>query len=138
MVKIANIRKLIEDKEAILYSYLDDKDKDLIQMYFSVLAEQDKNKILRLLEKFASKGEIKNKEKFKFLQGSNRIFEFKSYQHRLLCFYLPDRTKKSLILTHGFQKQRGKTPSEQISKAERIQNILLVKNKNNELIIMEE
>jgi len=68
-----------------------------------------------LLKRTADFGLPKNTEKFKSLKGSG-IYEFKSYQVRILCFF--DR-EKVIILTHGFIKKRDKAPRREITKAEK-------------------
>lgn len=59
-----------------------------------------------------SHGPPANEEKFKKLGG--KIFEFKSYQDRLLCFF---DGKGVLIVTHGYKKKGNQTPKSEIKKA---------------------
>jgi phage-related protein len=75
-----------------------------------------------LLEQMAERGIIKNKQKFKHLQG--KVWEFKSGQHRVLCF----QEGRKWILTHGFQKKRDKTPRKEIRRAESIMEQHLERN----------
>ncbi len=59
-----------------------------------------------------------NIERFRKLGGkSGKIYEFKIYPKvRILCFQL----RKTWLLTHGFNKETGKTPQRQIERAEDI------------------
>ena len=87
-----------------------------IKDFVEGLEESDKKKVSALLKRSADFGLPKNPEKFKSLKGSG-IYEFKSYQVRILCFF--DR-EKVIILTHGFIKKRDKTPKREITKAEKL------------------
>ena len=80
-------------------------------------------------EKFAAlfawmgdQGKIWNERKFKHLTGSDQIFEFKSEDGRVLCFF---RVGKRLIITHGFSKRGDKTPKGEVELAETIKRDLL-------------
>ncbi len=84
----------------------------LVQEFIEGLNEPDKQKVLALLQRSADNGPPKNKEKFNHLK--DKIFEFKSYQMRLLCFFATD---KVILLTHGFIKKKDKTPREEIERA---------------------
>ncbi len=80
------------------------------------LAIADKKKVVALLKRTGDHGLPVNEEKFKKLQGYD-LWEFKSYQVRLMCFLYGDDI---VILTHGFRKQRNKTPRTEIERALRI------------------
>jgi len=60
-------------------------------------------------------GRIANERKFKHLTGSDQIFEFKSDDGRILCFFF---FGKRIILTNGFRKKGDKTPKGEIARAE--------------------
>jgi hypothetical protein len=63
----------------------------------------------------ASQGAIKNREKFKKIEG--QLFEFKSYQIRMPCFFDP---KNRIVITHGFMKKTDNIPPKEIERAEAI------------------
>jgi phage-related protein len=77
--------------------------------FIEQLELDEQAKLLSLLERTADYGPPRNTEKFKKLGGD--IWEFKSYQVRILCF---------IIATHGFKKKRDKTPKREIERAERM------------------
>ena len=79
------------------------------------LPEGDQLKIVRLLKEFAERGEIRNTQKFRLEQKP--IYAFKSFQIRILCFYLPGSSKRTIVLTHGFVKKGDKLPKREILKA---------------------
>jgi hypothetical protein len=82
------------------------------------LVESDQKRIVRLLREFADRGGIQNEEKFKLEQGP--IFAFKASRVRLLCFYLPNAARRTIVLTHGFLKTSRRLPGRELAKAERI------------------
>ena len=58
---------------------------------------------------------------FKFLEGTDGLFEIKikvgSDSYRIFCFF--DKGNL-IILLNGFQKKTGRTPGNEIKKAERL------------------
>lgn len=87
------------------------------------LYPKDYDKLLHYFQQFADKGQIFNVEIFK--QLSNNIFEFKTKNVRVLCFLLPGRRPKTIILNHYRKKQKRKSPSKEIDKAQRISNEII-------------
>jgi phage-related protein len=83
--------------------------------YISNLLEADKKKVFALLERTAAHGPPHNEQKFRKVEGD--LFEFKSFQDRLLCFFQPNSV---IILTHGFRKKRERIPRGEIQRAERL------------------
>lgn len=78
----------------------------------------------KTFEKVCSILDYRNTEKFEWLSGDHAkgVCEFKKDQHRLMgCDggSLQDR-RQLLLLTHGFQKKKRKTPRTQIQRALRI------------------
>ena len=73
-------------------------------------------KFAALFVKLGDVGKIFNEQKFKHLTGTNQLFEFKSDQGRVLCFFF---VGKRVILTHGFLKKKDKTPKNEIERAEK-------------------
>lgn len=101
-----------KDKKTILYVLIGSK--CWVREYIEGLEAQDASRLLPLLLRIEDHGPPKNTEKFKPLEDG--IFEIKSYQDRLLCFY--DRNKRnSLILTHGVKKKTQKLPKNEIERA---------------------
>jgi mRNA-degrading endonuclease RelE of RelBE toxin-antitoxin system len=84
--------------------------------FFDQLDERDQAKVQALLEMMASQGVIKNREKFKKIDGE--LFEFKSGQIRLPCFF---DSKNRVVITHGFRKKSDDIPPREIERAESIQ-----------------
>jgi phage-related protein len=78
--------------------------------FFDSLPQQDKRKLLVLFDRLAEFGQILNREKFKKIEGTNGLFEFKSFQIRMPGFYTTDGR---FVITHGFRKKQ-----DAISKAE--------------------
>ena len=85
--------------------------------FIDSLEETDQKKIIALLSYTAENGTPSNPEKFRKLEGG--IWEFKSHQVRILCFFDKGRI---IIMTHGFLKKRGKTPRGEIEKAGKLRN----------------
>jgi len=80
--------------------------------FIKSLPKKDRVKLEALFRTFGDRGLIRDERKFKKLEGD--IWEFKSFQIRLLCY----RTKNRLIiLTHGFYKKANKTKKSEIEKA---------------------
>ena len=85
--------------------------------YIENLQKQDQATLARSFKQLVDTGKIINEEKFKKLR--EKIWEFKTYSGiRVLCF----QQGKSWLLTHGFKKQKGKTPPREIERAEDIRN----------------
>ncbi len=84
--------------------------------FVNSLSEPDQAKLLHLFKMFGDHGRISNPEHFKKIEGTE-FFEFKSFQIRMPCYYAPGRL---LVVTHGFLKKRGRTPSPEIARAGRI------------------
>lgn len=79
------------------------------------LDPRDLRKVDVLFDLMGSKGQISNKEKFKKLEGSDGIFEFKSFQVRLLCFFAPNGR---VIVCRGLVKKSDKHSNQDITFAE--------------------
>jgi phage-related protein len=84
--------------------------------YIENLKLSDWAKLAKSFVKMAQVGRIHNTERFRKLGGkSGKIYEFKIHPKvRVLCFQLG----KTWLLTHGFNKETGDTPSRQIERAE--------------------
>ena len=83
--------------------------------FLRVLDEEDQVKVTGLLDRAANHWPILNREKFKKVDGA--IFEFKSFQVRLLCFQQPPDL---VVVTHGVIKKRDDLRPEDIRRAKDI------------------
>lgn len=84
--------------------------------YFEELTPADKVKILALFERMAEHGQIRNEQKFRKEEGS--IWAFKSFQHRLYCFF--DGT--DVVVTNGVRKKSNRASREDLQRANRIRS----------------
>jgi hypothetical protein len=75
---------------------------------------KDQRKLAVLFQRMADVGELRNREKFKKVEGD--IWEFKSHQLRILCF----RDGPNWILTNGFLKKKDQIPPSELDRAQRI------------------
>lgn len=85
--------------------------------YVCSLTNEDHLEFKKRTDRYAEYGVIHNEEQFKHLEDG--IYELKIRGHRVLCFHDKNTSKKHLICTHGFKKQRNKTPKGQIKKAKK-------------------
>jgi phage-related protein len=69
-----------------------------------------------LFSQLGNEGKIYNETKFKHLTGTDKIFEFKVDNARILSFFFSGRR---VILTHCFVKKSSKTPRNEIKLAEK-------------------
>lgn len=100
----------------ILFSVCTDRSSPA-EKFFDELDGENKAKMLRLFKQMGDQGKIRSPEKFKKIEGSDGLFEFKSHQVRMPCYFLPGRL---LVLTHGLIKKGDKLPPAEIRRAERI------------------
>lgn len=84
--------------------------------FLDSLDGSDRRKLDVLFERLGNTGKIWNKEKFKKLEGSDKIWEFKSFQIRIPCFFGPN---KKVILAFGLRKKKDKYNADEIQRAER-------------------
>jgi phage-related protein len=76
-------------------------------------------KLIELLSRFSETGNLFNKEKFKHLEGTDGLYEFKTTKVRLFCFW----DKGGLVIcTHGYVKKSQKTERQQLSRAKRLKD----------------
>jgi mRNA-degrading endonuclease RelE of RelBE toxin-antitoxin system len=88
--------------------------EDDVDGFISSLPASDRRKLDVLFERMGEFGVIHNREKFKKLEGSDGVFEFKSFQIRLLCFFVSDR----VIICRGLFKKKDKHDKIDITYAE--------------------
>ena len=86
--------------------------------FYDELDDRDKAKLLKLFETIGEHGQIRNKEKFKHIEGTNNFFVFKSFQIRMPCF----RFGYSFVVTHGYIKKADKMPPAELKRAEMIKD----------------
>jgi phage-related protein len=114
------VKILHNGAQADISCYVDSHGRALAMDFIEGLSEGDQKKIVRLLQEFAARGEIRNREKFRLEEKP--IYAFKSFQIRILCFFLPRTEKKSVVLTHGFKKKQDSMPPSELQKAKNIFN----------------
>jgi Phage derived protein Gp49-like (DUF891) len=87
------------------------------EAFYDALEEVDRAKMLRLFKQIGDQGRIFNREKFKKIAGTDELFEFKSHQIRMPCYFVPGNL---LVITHGLIKKGDRLPPSDVSRAERI------------------
>ena len=93
--------------------------KSQVKEFIDGLPQSEQKKIVALLRRTADHGILSNEEKFRKLDHG--IWEFKSFQVRLLCFF---ERNHLIVLTHGFKKKQDRTPKNEIERAVRIREEL--------------
>lgn len=83
--------------------------------FLEELSEGDRKKVDTLFELMGEKGRITNDQKFKKLEGTKQIFEFKSFQVRLLCFFAG---AGRLVVCRGLIKKKDRHDKQDIQFAE--------------------
>lgn len=78
------------------------------------LGKGDRAKLTVLFTMLGDTGHISNREKFKKVEDSEKIFEFKSHQIRLFCFF----DGKEVLLGEGLRKKQDKHKRADIERAE--------------------
>ena len=111
---MVNIEKLISGRSIDLYA-ITVQGKCLIRDFIDSLETVDQKKVMALLQRAAEHGPPSNTEKFKKLEDN--IWEFKSFQVRILCAL---EVRKIIILTYGFIKKKDKAPPNEIAKAKEL------------------
>jgi len=104
------------------------EDRCPAQEFIDTLQKKDQKKVSALLTRLADYGMLGNEEKFRKLEGKAAdIWELKSFQVRILCFFDKERL---LLLTHGFIKKSRGTPVSEIDKALRLRKEYVEGKKN--------
>lgn len=83
--------------------------------FLATLSAGEMAKLDTLFEYLGDRGRITNATKFKKLEGSNGIFEFKAHQIRLLGFWVRDR----FVICRGLKKKQDRHRPADITFAER-------------------
>lgn len=84
--------------------------------FLDALEPGDRRKLDVLFEMLGDHGRIANPTKFKKLLDREDLWEFKSFQIRILCFYTPDRR---VILAHALVKKQDRHGRADLERAER-------------------
>jgi hypothetical protein len=85
--------------------------------YKNELNDREKAQMLRLFHKIGEQGRIANREKFKYIDGTDGLWEFKNFKIRMPCFFLPGHL---IVITHGFRKYRDRIDPSEIARAQSI------------------
>jgi hypothetical protein len=85
------------------------------QDFLDELDAKDKRKLDVLFSLMGDKGRITNAEKFKKIEGSDGIFEFKSFQIRLLCFFARN---SQVVICRAVRKKKDRHDEQDIRFAE--------------------
>jgi hypothetical protein len=92
-----------------------------VRGFLSALSAKDRTKVDVLFELLASHGRISNKEKFKKIEGTE-LWEFKSFQIRLICFFMKD---KRVVICHALTKKQDKHKPKDLVHAENLRKALV-------------
>jgi len=111
---MTKIEKLISGKVLDIFALIMNR-RCLVRDFIDGLQEDDQKKVIALLKRAADYGMPNNVEKFRKLDGD--IWEFKSFQVRILCAL---EGREVVILTHGFIKKKDKTPAGEIRRAKEL------------------
>lgn len=123
--------KLITGEKFSIFS-LEKNGKKPISDFLLELEKRDDNSyktLLRKLKLIADRGIPYNEEIFKIIKGYDNLYEIKSKQIRIFCFFYGE---KIIITTNYFKKQSNKTPQHEIKKAESIKQEYLNNKKGEE------
>lgn len=82
--------------------------------FLNELDDPDTAKVAAIIHILGDRGHYANPEKFKKVEGS-KVFEIKSFQIRIFCFFSSDRR---LVLLYGLRKKKNKHKSADIQRAE--------------------
>ena len=83
--------------------------------FLDELEPRDRRKLDVLFELLGDTGRISNDTKFKKLKDRQEIWEFKSFQIRIYCFFTPDR---HVMLAHAVFKKQDRTSRSDLERAE--------------------
>lgn len=118
LIPMSETTRLITSGPAFrIEAFVSAQDGALAEEFLDSLSEKEQVRLAALFQRLADAGRIWNEQKFKHLEGTDSIFEFKADENRVLCFFF---VGKRVILTHGFKKRQAKTPKGEIERAERL------------------
>ena len=114
--KTSEITRLVYEGQVFTVEfYVRPSGEALAEEWLESVSETMQQKFAALFSWIGDQGKIWNERKFKHLNDSDQIFEFKVDDGRILCFFF---FGKRVILTHGFKKKSDKTPKGEIERAE--------------------
>jgi len=100
---------------ADVYVYVRQNGESPADRFIEQLVKKERVLIIRWIKGFSEAGQIRNTERFN--NEGDGIFAFKGFQARVLCFFLPNSSKKTIILTHGYMKKSDRLPQRQKDRA---------------------
>lgn len=116
MAKTPEITRIVFQGEIFsIEFYVRPSGQALAEDWLETVPDSMQVKFAALFSWMGNQGKIANERKFKYLTGSDQIFEFKADEGRILCFFFYG---KRIVLTHGFRKKSAKTPKNEIERAE--------------------
>lgn len=95
--------------------YVDHRDNAPVLEFVNSLTENEQRLLFQLLKTFCNTQNYVDTTKFR--NEGDQIYAFKRGACRLLCFFLPDQPKKTVVLTHGYRKQSQKLPKQEKQRA---------------------
>ena len=110
------IKEYISGEKGVIAVYVDERNQSDVIDFLENLAESDQKKVIHLFDLFCRQGRIWNEEKFKKEEGP--IWAFKSFQVRILCAFLPGKSKPTVLLLHGLHKKADKLSRSDLDKAQ--------------------
>ena len=117
-MSVSKLSELIYEGDIFkIEAYKTDKYETPALEWLEASPERLQVKFAALFKRLADNGRIYNEQKFKHLTGTEKIFEFKADDARVLSFFF---FGKRVILTHGFIKKSKKTPKREIERPQKI------------------
>lgn len=93
-----------------------------VRAFIEGLQPRDRKRLVALLDFSANHGPPRNPEKCKKIEGTDALFEFKSFQDRVPWFYDGKESdgRGRIVMTHGFKKKGGPIRAAELKRAEDI------------------
>lgn len=88
-----------------------------LEFFQNDLSDEEKATLLSLITRLASLGELRNAKRFKKLEGTDKLMEFKDHQVRVFCCFAG---KSRMFLLFGLRKQKDRHRPADIKRAERM------------------
>lgn len=113
---------VLRGRRFVLYTLRRDTGKCPVQEFIAGLQERDKKRLMALLEHTKDNGPPKNREKCRKIATADGLFEFKSYQDRVIWFYDGNERdgRGRIVMTHGFCKKDDRMPLREQRQAEQM------------------
>jgi len=96
-----------------------------VRVFIDGLQPRDRKRLVALLDSSANYGPPRNSEKCKKIEGTDGLFEFKSFQDRIPWFYdgKEEDGRGRIVMTHGFKKKGDRTPRAEMNRAEGVRRM---------------